>query len=293
MNNKKTKFTNPTSNIRGLTLIALIITIIIILILVGVTVSTVINSGLLKHAKDAAQKWEDATQNEYDALAQLEDEFLKEVSKWKKIPIVTSEQLLKVGTGENVEVNGILYYFGEQVNYVLQNDIEYTGSYDRIAELIENKKIALDGQSYQIIVTTENGETEYYTEDSKYYIATNKQGYVSRGLELYYDGIDNAGEGVHSNTATVWKDLSGNNRDGILNNFGTSAISGWNNEYLSFDGVNDWVNCGELNNENVTLEAVHMLKSNTNVERCIFGNWETGRNWDRNARRNSRCIFIF
>jgi hypothetical protein len=38
-------------------------------------------------------------------------------------------------------------------------------------------------------------------------------GYVTDGLVLHYDAIDNAGAGVHSDSPTVWKDLSGNGHD--------------------------------------------------------------------------------
>ena len=34
--------------------------------------------------------------------------------------------------------------------------------------------------------------------------------YIRRGLVAQYDGIDNAGLGLHDNTASVWSDLSGN-----------------------------------------------------------------------------------
>ena len=37
--------------------------------------------------------------------------------------------------------------------------------------------------------------------------------YVTDGLILHYDAIENAGIGVHSDTPTVWKDLSGNGHD--------------------------------------------------------------------------------
>ena len=43
------------------------------------------------------------------------------------------------------------------------------------------------------------------------------EGYVTNGLLLLYDGINNTGNG-HSNTATTWKDLSGNGNDITLNN---------------------------------------------------------------------------
>ena len=37
--------------------------------------------------------------------------------------------------------------------------------------------------------------------------------YIRRGLVAQYDGIDNAGLGLHDNTASVWSDLSGTQRD--------------------------------------------------------------------------------
>lgn len=40
--------------------------------------------------------------------------------------------------------------------------------------------------------------------------------YVQSGLVAMWDGIENAGVGVHDNSATTWKDLSGNNRDWVL-----------------------------------------------------------------------------
>ena len=46
--------------------------------------------------------------------------------------------------------------------------------------------------------------------------ALTSQSYVTRGLVASYDAIDNAGVGVHSNAATVWKDLTGNGYDGTV-----------------------------------------------------------------------------
>ena len=40
--------------------------------------------------------------------------------------------------------------------------------------------------------------------------------YVQSGLVAIWDGIENAGVGVHDNNASSWKDLSGNNRNWVL-----------------------------------------------------------------------------
>ena len=53
--------------------------------------------------------------------------------------------------------------------------------------------------------------------------------YVQKGLVACYDGIDNAGTGVHDSTAATWADLSGNGFDGTLaSNLGWAA-DGWTN----------------------------------------------------------------
>ena len=275
----KEKLKRMVNSQNAITLVALVITIIIIIILATVTINMAFgDNGLIKQAELAKDMTANSIVAENEDMNRIMQEYNDIMVGNKGIPITNAEQLLKIGTGEEVEINGNVYKFDLGKTYVLQNDIEYIGSYDNVANLIKNNEIEFQGQAHKIVVTNESGIKEYYTEESKYYIATNSYGYVSRGLELYYDGIDNVGEGIHSNTTTVWKDLSGNNRDGTLNNFGTSAVSGWNSEYLSLDGVNDWVNCGELNSENVTLEAVHRLKSDADGDRCILGNLDGGGN---------------
>ena len=262
---------------QGITLIALVVTLVILMILAAVSINIILgDQGIFGQAKKSANSYQQSEINDLRALESLASE-LEDVLA-TPIPIQTAEQLFKIGTGEKVEVAGNQYYFNKNRTYAIQNNIEYTGSYDAIAELIKNGEVNIQGNGYQIVVTNEEGKKEYYTEASKYYIATNAYGYVLKGLELFFDGKDNAGEGLHDNTATVWKDLSGNNKDGTLHNFGNSAISGWNNEYLSFDGVNDWVSCTEMNYPNVSIEAVYTTKSYTQAERGIVGNWETGGN---------------
>ena len=57
--------------------------------------------------------------------------------------------------------------------------------------------------------------------------------YAVGGLQLHLDGIDNVGVGVHNDSATVWKDLSGNGRDATLTTGGASA---WTKDGYSFAG---------------------------------------------------------
>lgn len=92
--------------------------------------------------------------------------------------------------------------------------------------------------------------------------------YVQDGLVAHYDAINNTGNG-HDNNATVWKDLSGNGNDITLYNFDGTATSGWGENVLNFDGVNDY--CNRKNPlysaaglpENLTIEVVSAKNSNT------------------------------
>ncbi len=62
--NPNYKFQTLTSNVRGITLIALIITIIVMLILVGVTINVALNGGLFSKAREARENTEIARDGE-------------------------------------------------------------------------------------------------------------------------------------------------------------------------------------------------------------------------------------
>ena len=64
--------------------------------------------------------------------------------------------------------------------------------------------------------------------------------YIKDGLILYYDAINNTGNG-HDANSTVWKDLSGNGNDGKLVNINNTADSGWQEDGLKLDGIDDYV----------------------------------------------------
>lgn len=78
--------------------------------------------------------------------------------------------------------------------------------------------------------------------------------YIKEGLVLYFDGIDNAGEGdnKHDKTATIWKDLSGSGNDGELK--GNTYWTGENSLY--FDGKSGYVKVNKFIEPNFSLEAV-------------------------------------
>ncbi len=94
---------------------------------------------------------------------------------------------------------------------------------------------------------------------------------VTDGLIRFYhaknvDGNGNAG----NDGTTVWKDLSGH-YDAILN--GATANQ---NGYVSFDGINDWANCGIVDLDYATINLQMELKSIGGTDTYyLFNNWET------------------
>ena len=64
---------NKKKNIKGITLVALVVTIIILLILAGISISALTQTGLFKKAKQAAQKSKDAQELENYTLGSYEN----------------------------------------------------------------------------------------------------------------------------------------------------------------------------------------------------------------------------
>lgn len=95
-------------NKNGITLIALVVTIVILLILAGVTISTLFgDDGIIKKAQEAKNTWDNAIQSDLDAIENLQDQLYDEMYNTDRIPILTSEQLLKIGSGEEIIINDV------------------------------------------------------------------------------------------------------------------------------------------------------------------------------------------
>ena len=157
--------------------------------------------------------------------------------------------------------------------------------YDWTAEVRSTNRRVIHGYGYDAVSSVwyaggrQNfgGPTWFYnylgTRMSLYIPASSsvtEKTYVKNGLILHLDGINNTGSG-HSNTSTIWKDLSGNNNNGTV----TGAT--WGNTGLTFDGIDDWVSIKELNYTEVSLEVV--FKDNSipdNSHHYMFCNIEQG-----------------
>ncbi|MEG1363357.1 MAG: LamG-like jellyroll fold domain-containing protein [Clostridia bacterium] len=97
--------------------------------------------------------------------------------------------------------------------------------------------------------------------------------YVSEGMILHYDGKNNTGSGNSINT-NIWKDLSGNNNDGKLNQFDfNNNTSYWKKDGLRFFNSN--VSIKQMNYEYITMEIVAEYES-FKYETTLIANYEEG-----------------
>ena len=111
----------------------------------------------------------------------------------------------------------------------------------------------------------ENAKTEKSANIEKNYTQASAKEYVQDGLQLYYDAINNTGNG-HSNTTDTWVDLSPNHNDGLLNNVV------WEENSAVFNGISSWVNCGEINSNYQTLSITFLSEENTEENQYLLTN---------------------
>ena len=79
---------------------------------------------------------------------------------------------------------------------------------------------------------------------------------IDDSLVLWLDGST----GNNYEKTNIWKDLSGNGNDGQLMNFNYDENSGWSDGGLRFDGVDDYVDCGNGESLNITDDlTIEML----------------------------------
>ena len=85
-----------TKEMKGITLVALVVTIVVLLILAGVSINLVLgNNGIIAKAKDAETKSAKASENDLTGMSNLEDEMEKQLGIYdplKKIPTKTLEE---------------------------------------------------------------------------------------------------------------------------------------------------------------------------------------------------------
>lgn len=213
---------------------------------------------------------------------------------------------------QGVKYKDQTYYMIEQSENGLYN-VEYkdknskTGTFDVNAEIDEDKwkitvsNIQYDGyvSNWQVkykMVDDEYWKTsynlEFYVEQSGSYIINVIHGdeidlgkqtldispkYAETNLILNYDAINNISDAEHSSDTLIWKDLSKNKNDAQI----TGAT--WGNNYLSFDGVDDFAittsNIDYNSSCAVTLQLVLVGGIENSVTQMIL---ESSENWSLN-----------
>ncbi len=102
-----------------------------------------------------------------------------------------------------------------------------------ILSMMSTRKVLLDKMKKEVLSNIDNKTTIY-----------NEESYLKKDMVLFYDGITNVNLiGNNEIENNVFKDLT-NNNDGSLLSFDYNSDSGWGENYLKFDGVNDIVSTG-------------------------------------------------
>lgn len=101
----------------------------LVLITVVFLVSFLISAYLLISSKlKSQQDIVSETKRIYEGTATMDEIYNSYFSNDEIVPIYTAEQLIKIGSKENVIINGKYYNFSKTTKYVLMNDIEFDAS---------------------------------------------------------------------------------------------------------------------------------------------------------------------
>ena len=212
---------------KGITLIALVLTIIVLLILAGVSISMLTgDNGILTQAQRAKELTE----------ASSEEEFI---------------QLLIIGYNSNKKT------YGEELKNVEFNTVENTTSImdKETGTTYGNGWYYLkpeDVKDYELknsyIIDYETGEYIKYNE--------NKHAIVTNELLCISDGLVYSADPKNMTSGDSWGDA-------ILHNFNNGdANSGWKENSLMFDGVDDGIEVKDNSDytKGITLEIYFTLK---------------------------------
>jgi len=102
-----------------------VVVIITILFIVSFLITTLaILSNKVRTQKEIISQ----TRKTYESTKTMEEIYNSFTTNDGVIPIFTAEQLLKIGSGNTVDVNGKFYTFTNDATYILMNDLTYSGT---------------------------------------------------------------------------------------------------------------------------------------------------------------------
>lgn len=169
--------------------------------------------------------------------------------------------------------------------------LKWTSSNETVATVKDGMVTAKkEGMTTITAVTTDGSNlTASCTITVRNILVSEKIGYVSDGLILHYDGLQNTKEG-HDFQAKVWEDLSENGRDATLYGGGT-----WGRLGLTLDGNDDGVYIGDqlkdLFKADNTIEIT--VEFDEKGRDIIIGNYSVANNinYEKYTGNNFRTYF--
>jgi len=160
----------------------------------------------------------------------------------------------------------------EQVNFQTLNTASSTLTVGKGKDSTHNKNKRFKLQEEERL-------TNYALDKERYEIILGENDYISDGLLARYDATNNTGTGHNANNGT-WKDLSGNNYDATLSNFTQAENSGWTDNSLIFDGIDDFATIQNLDlsqYDDITICATYKtLSIPANKATAVLGSNQAG-----------------
>ena len=282
-------------NNKGITLMALIITIIVLMIITGIGIGAStgmrgnINESKEVMATAELSKIQQAVLENYIKYKQLNQErflygvkitFAEAKTEFENLGL-NGNETLKVSSYDGIsEADPSLFYYKLDKMHLKEMGLQNINNND---QYIVNYS---SGEVFNITQKKTASGNVLYVESKK----VNSE-YIKDGLVLHYDGINNTGNG-HSNSAMVWKDLSGNRNDGTIKNIATILAndSGWGENYLSLDGVDDYVSAYTETDGDYTIEFI--AKDVQAVNSAKYGSAFMINTWTSSISKPSLQLFI-
>ena len=128
------------------------------------------------------------------------------------------------------------------------NESSYNNNFSSNGQTIQLKATTA-GTYYLHVLTVDNAGNKVQQISEEIKIEKADIEYVTDGLIVYYDAINNTGNG-HANNITTWKNLVSDKYNGIIHG------GVWHEEYFQTDGIDDWVDVGLIKEPNITIESV-------------------------------------
>ena len=283
---------NKIKNKKGITLVALIITVVVIVILSAITINIIFKNNFIEIATKGIENYAEGQVEEERMMNNL-SEFLEEIVG--NITTAGEKQLAEELTFKEKEIilepkqNKKLEIEVNPYN-TTNTKLNWTSSDETVATVKDGNVTAIKEGTATITATTIDGSNLMATCTIivKKLLFSEKTGYVSDGLILHYDAIQNTREG-HNSQATVWEDLSGNSKDSTLK----GGI--WAGNSLILNGSNEGVyienKLSDLFKADNTIEIrVQFYEDGRDI---IIGNYSVSNNINYEKYSNKQCRIYF